>query len=212
MKRNKRITVVVMAVTLVAAMLAFTGCQNGGAGSDAAKDMAGVWKCTSLDMGQGNVLDQLGSTYADSISFTALDNGEAQLQLTGSTIPMHWKWMNDNKDYKITITLDDYAKAYGMSKEDLKKQMQGSGSVTREIQESQEYAASIKDGKLTVDMAVFYDNAHKDDNSDSSSSTPKMEFQFERTGDAPDSLDEPSAPTSTSAESEAAANAGSSAN
>lgn len=180
MKHMKKIAAVLMVTILMSLALTGCGAQN--------KEMAGKWTCTSLDMGTGNVLEQLGSAYAESILFYALDDETCLLDMAGQQIPMHYAWVKDNKDYKLTITLADFAEANGMTEEQMKNALQGSSGEN--VDTEQNYRAEMKDGKLVLDMAAFYDDVHKQDDSSADEFSYKMEFTFERTGDAPASLDE----------------------
>ena len=193
MKLLRKMITVIMIVLMAA--LVFTGC---GAGSLSGKDsLEGTWKCSSLDMGSGDILSQLGSSYADSILFYALDDGSCLLDMAGQQLPMEWKWMKDNKDYKLTITLAGFAEANGMTEEEMKAQLQGSDGS--DIQTEQSYKAEIKDGKIIINMASFYEDSQDSDES-SSNSSYKMEFTFDRTGDAPASLDEVKTPVASASE------------
>ena len=105
--------------------------------------------------------------------------------------------MKDNKDYKLTITLAGFAEANGMTEEEMKAQLQGSDGS--DIQTEQSYKAEIKDGKIIINMASFYEDSQDSDES-SSNSSYKMEFTFDRTGDAPASLDEVKTPVASASE------------
>ena len=99
---------------------------------------------------------------------------------------MEWEWMDDNDDYRLSISLASFAEANGMTEEEMMQQLQGSNSA--DVDTEQEYRAVMKDGSIIVDMAKFYD---EDRESEESSAAPsaKMEFTFERSGDAPESLE-----------------------
>ena len=99
--------------------------------------------------------------------------------------------MDDNKDYKLTITLAGFAEANGMTEEEMKAQLQGSNES--DLQTEQSYKAEMKDGKIIMNMASFYEDS-QDEEGSSSDSSYKMEFTFERSGDAPKSLDEVKVP------------------
>lgn len=167
-----------LAVTLVLVMsvVLLTGCGT----SKKDDPITGQWKCTSLDMGSGDVLSQFGSTFGDSIVFYAWEDGDSRFSMMGSSFPM--KWENKGDDYELTIDLKSFAEASGMTEEEMKAALQGSTSA--DVEDSQSYKAEVKDGKLVVDMAKYYKDKDKSAASDSSSA--KMEFTFERTGDAPD--------------------------
>ena len=176
---------------LVMTAVVFTGCGAGGSAHGGKGAIAGSWKCSSLDMGSGNVLDQLGSTYSDTILFYAMDDGSCLLDMAGQQLPMEWKWMDKNNDYKLTITLAGFAEANGMTEDEMKAQLQGSSG---DIETEQSYRAVMEDGKIIVNMASFYDESQKNKDSSAASENAKMEFTFERTGDAPKSMDDVKVP------------------
>ena len=185
---NIRKTLAIVLVLIMTALL-FTSCgtEKSKSGRDISnKDIVGSWKCTSLDMGTGNLLDQLGSSYADRILFYALDDGTCLLDMAGQKLKMEWEWMDENNDYKLAISLSSFAEANGLTEEEMMEQLQGSNSA--DVDTEQEYRAEIKDGSIVVDMAKFYDDKKNKDES-SAASSPKMEFTFSRKGDAPESLD-----------------------
>ena len=187
MKHLKKSFAVVM--ILIMTIFVFTGCGAGGSANE--KSLEGTWKCSALDMGSGDILSQLGSSYSESILFYALDDGSCLLDMAGQQLPMEWKWMKDNNDYKLTITLAGFAEANGMTEEEMKAQLQGSNES--DLQTEQSYKAEIKDGKIIMNMASFYEDS-KDNEGSSADSSYKMEFTFDRTGDAPKSLDEVKVP------------------
>ena len=190
MKHLKKAAAILMLMIL--STLIFTGCGAGGS-SVGANAITGSWKCSALDMGSGDVLSQLGSSYSENILFYALEDGSCLLDMAGQQLPMKWKWMEKNQDFKLTITLAGFAEANGMTEEDMKAQIQGSDSS--DIETEQSYRAEIKDGKVIMNMASFYDESHKADSSSAAEeSSYKMEFTFQRTGDAPKSLDEVKTP------------------
>lgn len=187
MKHLKKTLAVVM--ILIMTIFVFTGCGAGGSANG--NSLEGTWKCSALDMGSGDILGQLGSSYSESILFYALDDGSCLLDMAGQQLPMEWKWMDDNKDYKLTITLAGFAEANGMTEEEMKAQLQGSNES--DLQTEQSYKAEMKDGKIIMNMASFYEDS-QDEEGSSSDSSYKMEFTFERSGDAPKSLDEVKVP------------------
>ncbi len=179
-----------IAITIMlATILVLTGCGAGGTTNGDSLD--GTWKCSSLDMGSGDILGQLGSAYSESILFYAKDDGTCLLDMAGQQLPMEWKWMKDNNDYKLTITLAGFAEANGMTEEEMKAQLQGSDNS--DLQTEQSYRAELKDGKLVMNMGSFYDDSQEDSGS-SSEAAYKMEFTFDRSGDAPASLDDVKTP------------------
>lgn len=201
MKNIRKILILIMVMVLSA--LVYSGC---GAGGSSADSLTGSWKCSALDMGSGDVLKQLGSSYSENIVFYALDDGNCLLDMAGQQLPMTWKWMKENKDYKLTISLAGFAEANGMTEEELKAQLQGSDNS--DVQTEQSYRAEMKDGKIIVNMASFYEESHKgDDGSAAEESSYKMEFTFTRTGDAPKSLDEVKKPVAAASAEESGSSA-----
>ena len=94
MKNIRKILILIMVMVLSA--LIYSGC---GAGGSSANSLTGSWKCSALDMGSGDVLKQLGSSYSENIVFYALDDGNCLLDMAGQQLPMTWKWMKENKQF-----------------------------------------------------------------------------------------------------------------
>lgn len=179
MKRMKKILAAVLVVVMSAVL--FAGC--GSSTSKADDPILGEWKCSALDMGSGDIMSQLGSSFGDSVILYVWDDGTCRLDMMGSSFPMKWKNMGD--DYKMSIDLKSFAEANGMTEEEMKKELAGSSSA--EVKDTQNYKATLKDGKIVMDMGRYYDdNSSSDSTSADSEKSPLMEFTFERTGDAPD--------------------------
>ena len=151
----KHLRKTLIAITIMlATILVLTGCGAGGSTNGDSLD--GTWKCSSLDMGSGDILGQLGSAYPES---------------------MH-----------IVFSLGTHRL---MTEEEMKAQLQGSDNS--DLQTEQSYRAELKDGKLVMNMGSFYDDSQEDSGS-SSEAAYKMEFTFDRSGDAPASLDDVKTP------------------
>jgi hypothetical protein len=187
MNRIRKTLAIVMVIIMAAFLFTSCGANKSKSGKNISnKDIVGSWKCSALDMGTGNILDQLGSSYADTILFYALDDGTCLLDMAGQQLKMEWEWMDDNDDYRLSISLASFAEANGMTEEEMMDQLQGSNSA--DVDTEQEYRAVMKDGSIIVDMAKFYDEK-KDSEESSAAPSAKMEFTFDRSGDAPESLD-----------------------
>ncbi|MGI6206338.1 MAG: hypothetical protein ACOYJI_06955 [Anaerovoracaceae bacterium] len=182
MKQFKK--VLALSLVLVMTVVLFAGCGSSNTSKTSQKDdpILGQWKCTALDMGSGDIMSSLGSSFGDSVVFYAWDDGTCRLSMMGSSFPMEWE--NTGDDYKLTIDLKSFAEANGMTEEELKSQL--AGSTSAEIDETQSYRGVLENGEFVVDMAKYYDDAKDSSSSDSSATSEKMEFTFERTGDAPD--------------------------